>query len=192
MDLKEKALAILRFLSGEDKPEEIKDFSAVLADGVNVVVSPSLEVGATFSKLESDGTKTNFDDGVYELSETGELVSVADGKITDIKVKVDELEANLANELKLTNERFAELELKFNEVNDNFTKLTQERDAALAQVESQKEMIEEAKKLIVDLANLPSEVHEPQKPQSTVKLSAKEAAILKGELLLKIKQDKNK
>lgn len=190
--IKAKLKEVVAFLNGEVEQPPVVEFNAALADGTNVVVRPQLEVGAEIFSLGADAAVTPLADGVVELSE-GQILTVADGKISDIATKVEEVEMA---EVKLTDEKLAEFENRLKGLEDKLADVSAARDEAIAAREATEAKLNETEsklnkvtELLMQLSEEPAEVVESvTKPVK--QMSSAERAISMAEALKQIKKSK--
>ena len=72
---------------------EVKMVDVTLATGGHLAVEPSVEPGAAAQEITAEGNVA-LDDGVYEL-EDGRLLTIAEGKITEVKENLEPIEATI-------------------------------------------------------------------------------------------------
>jgi len=72
---------------------EVKMVDVTLATGGHLSVEPNVEPGAAAQEITAEGNVA-LDDGVYEL-EDGRLLTIAEGKITEVKENLEPIEATI-------------------------------------------------------------------------------------------------
>lgn len=183
--IKAKLKEVVAYLSGEVEVAPVVEFNAVLADGTNVVVRPAMEIGAEIFSLNESAEVTPLPDGIVELSE-GQIVTVAEGKISDIATKVEEVEMA---EVKLNEEKLTELEERLKSIEDKLTEVSASRDEAVAAREATEAKLAKVTELLMQLSEEPAEVVESP-IKSTKQVSSVERAINMAEALKQIKKSK--
>lgn len=164
----QEAIKKIKIALGMEKPEEFKE--AKLADGVTIVTWEGELEGAELMLVTEEG-KIPAPDGSHTL-ESGEIVTVADGKVISVESAKEEKEEEAEVEIELEKEEKKEdydmgavmkmveecmakieaLEKKMGE-----TKIEEKVEEAMNAITSHKEAFSQLVELVDKIAKLPSE-----------------------------------
>lgn len=163
----QEAIKKIKIALGMEKPEEFKE--AKLADGVTIVTWEGELEGAELMLVTEEG-KIPAPDGSHTL-ESGEIVTVADGKVTSVesakeeKEEEAEVEIELAEEkkedydmgavMKMVEECMAKIEILEKKMGE--TKIEEKVEEAMSAITSHKEAFSQLVELVDKIAKLPSE-----------------------------------
>lgn len=162
-----EAIKRIKIALGMEKPEqEFKE--AKLADGVTIVTWEGELEGAELMLITEEG-KIPAPDGSHTL-ESGEIVTVADGKVTSVEsAKEEEEEAEVEIELaeekkedydmgavvKMVEDCMAKIEILEKKMGE--TKMEEKVEEAMSAISSHKEAFAQLVELVDKIAKLPSE-----------------------------------
>lgn len=163
----QEAIKKIKIALGMEKPEEFKE--AKLADGVTIVTWEGELEGAELMLVTEEG-KIPAPDGSHTL-ESGEIVTVADGKVISVesakeeKEEEAEVEIELEKEekkdydmgavMKMVEECMAKIEILEKKMGE--TKIEEKVEEAMSAITSHKEAFAQLVELVDKIAKLPSE-----------------------------------
>lgn len=160
----------------EETTENFED--AQLADGSVVSIEPAFEVGASVSVATEEGPQA-IPDGDYELA-SGDVMSVAEGVITEIKPvegeeeESEEAEEDMSTEAEAVNPKVViertEIEKKFAEINADNNANRIILDSLAKKNAQNNQVIEELFKVVTALAGEPTV--EPTVSKTTLRKEA--------------------
>jgi len=160
----QEAIAKIKIMLGSEKPaQEFKE--AKLADGVTIVTWEGELEGAELMVVSEEG-KIPAPDGDHTL-ESGEVVTVADGKVTSVteaKEQEEEVEIERADEKKdydmesmntMLKECMAKIEMLEKKMGE--TKMEEKIEEAMSAISAQKEAFSSLVDVVDKIAKLPSD-----------------------------------
>lgn len=161
----QEAIKKIKIALGMEKPEEFKE--AKLADGVTIVTWEGELEGAELMLVTEEG-KIPAPDGSHTL-ESGEIVTVADGKVISVESAKEEKEEEAEVEIelektedydmgavmKMVEECMAKIEILEKKMGE--TKIEEKVEEAMSAITSHKEAFSQLVELVDKIAKLPSE-----------------------------------
>lgn len=163
----QEAIKKIKIALGMEKPEEFKE--AKLADGVTIVTWEGELEGAELMLVTEEG-KIPAPDGSHTL-ESGEIVTVAEGKVISVesakeeKEEEAEVEIELEKEekkdydmgavMKMVEECMAKIEILEKKMGE--TKIEEKVEEAMSAITSHKEAFSKLVEIVDKIAKLPSE-----------------------------------
>jgi hypothetical protein len=166
-DLIKKNLPALKKILFEEDKVEVEMGEAKLSDGVTIVKwEGELAVGTMLFVVSEEGV-TPAPDGTHELEDGRTIVSM-DGKVSEIKTKVEEVEEEDETEVeveafaKVESVKSIELRLEAIEKNKSITELSEKFEALKTENATLKQSLKLMFEVIEKISGEPQEVEEIQ------------------------------